>query len=153
MMKRILSIGDNITIKRTNGRLQHAMISDIDYEFQCVKVEWYENDDTKGKEIHFNNVASLNPDLIFKKDDDDSPSVVEEISQDSSTNWEIKNTKSRLTHFSRIDESAVLSIEGIGLSGTRTTRSATESCYKNKDSQVLKKINQLEKNRSVDFVI
>ncbi|KAF7284201.1 hypothetical protein GWI33_022451 [Rhynchophorus ferrugineus] len=145
-MKRILSIGDDVIIKRTNGKLQKAMVSEIDYDFQCIKVEWYENDDTKGKEIHFNNVASLNPNLIIDKEDE-SPSMVEDTGQGSSTSNAIKNTKSRLTHYSRVEESEELSIEGKGLSGARTTRSATESSYKNKDNQVLKKINQLEKSR------
>lgn len=63
----MLRAGDAINIKRTNGTLQTAIISAIDYDSLCVKVEWLENKETKGKEIHFNNVVSLNPDVSLTK--------------------------------------------------------------------------------------
>lgn len=67
MSDNILTAGDAINIKRTNGALQTAIISAIDYESLCVKVEWLENKETKGKEIHFNNVVSLNPNVSLIK--------------------------------------------------------------------------------------
>jgi len=67
MSDKILAQGDTIYIKRSNGSLQTAIITSIDYESLCVKVEWFEDDETKGKEIHFNNVIMLNPGVLIIK--------------------------------------------------------------------------------------
>ncbi|XP_066262209.1 kinesin-like protein Klp10A [Euwallacea similis] len=61
MSDKVLAEGDTIHIKRTNGTLQTAVISAIDHELASVKVEWFEDMETKGKEINFNSVISLNP--------------------------------------------------------------------------------------------
>ncbi|XP_060517031.1 kinesin-like protein Klp10A [Cylas formicarius] len=58
--------GSEIIIKRTNGQLQRAIIASIDFEIQCVNVEWSENDEIKGKEVHFNHVLNLNPAGVLK---------------------------------------------------------------------------------------
>lgn len=60
-----LKEGDTIYIKRTSGTLQKAVVSGIDYDSTCVKVEWIEDKDTKGKEIHFSNVTALNPGIVI----------------------------------------------------------------------------------------
>lgn len=67
MSDKILAQGDTIFIKRSNGQLQTAIITSIDYESLCVKVEWFEDDETKGKEIHFSNVILLNPEVMIIK--------------------------------------------------------------------------------------
>lgn len=53
----------NIFIQRSDGRIHEASISDIDFDKQCVVVEWIENGETKGKSIEFPYVFELNPDL------------------------------------------------------------------------------------------
>lgn len=67
MAHNLLTEGDTIYIKRTNGALQSAIVTVIDHNSTCVKVEWFEDEETKGKEIHFNNVLSLNPGLSIIK--------------------------------------------------------------------------------------
>lgn len=61
----ILEEGSAIKIKRSDGRTQSAFVSSIDFTLDCVKVEWFEDGETKGKEIHFNSIVALNPDIII----------------------------------------------------------------------------------------
>ncbi|XP_030751180.1 kinesin-like protein Klp10A [Sitophilus oryzae] len=145
-MTKILSIGDSITIKRTNGALQEAIVSDIDYDLQCIKVEWYENDDTKGKEIHFVNVQSLNPQYLFEP-----PSSTSQIGlNQSETNVEKNRSQARRTKATNCDslkDYGMLNVEGRSIAGARTTRSAVESNCKQKNSVTLQRINKLERER------
>jgi hypothetical protein len=53
----------NIIIQRSDGRMHEASISEVDFDKQCVIVEWIENGETKGKSIEFPFVFDLNSTL------------------------------------------------------------------------------------------
>ncbi|XP_013785422.1 kinesin-like protein KIF2A isoform X2 [Limulus polyphemus] len=59
-----LKIGINVDIQRTNGRIHSAVISGINLATRSVTVEWFEHGETKGKEIEFDAVFSLNPGIF-----------------------------------------------------------------------------------------
>ncbi|CAG9767536.1 unnamed protein product [Ceutorhynchus assimilis] len=65
MSGKILMIGDLIHIERTNGDHQIAIVSEIEYDSDCLKVEWQQDDETKCKEIHFSQVKKLNPTVVL----------------------------------------------------------------------------------------
>jgi len=56
-------IGTTCHIRRSNGRVHQAVISRIDIGKHCCTVEWFENDDTKGKELPMDAIFELNPEL------------------------------------------------------------------------------------------
>ncbi|XP_053203016.1 kinesin-like protein KIF2A isoform X1 [Panonychus citri] len=58
-----LRIGLDVDIQRTNGRIHSAVISNVDYVNRSVTVEWSESEEIKGKEIDFESVYLLNPNL------------------------------------------------------------------------------------------
>ncbi|RWS26064.1 kinesin-like protein KIF2A, partial [Leptotrombidium deliense] len=58
-----LQIGIDVDIQRTNGRIHSAVISNIDWTNRTVTVEWSESEEIKGKEIDFESVFMLNPNL------------------------------------------------------------------------------------------
>lgn len=157
-----LDVGSTITIKRSDGRTQKAIVSAVDYELNCVKVEWFENGDTKGKEIHLTNVATLNPDLIILK-----PNKCAIYNSDCSKNVEeshinknkrrislggqdlrAHSAKPRLTqqgeHSTIISE---LVVHGKRIPTAKSTRSVIENISKFKESSMLKKLGKLEKDR------
>ncbi|KAM4873437.1 kinesin-like protein KIF2C isoform 1-T1 [Thomomys bottae] len=53
-----------IKIQRSNGLIHSANISTVNVETSCVSVEWTEGGATKGKEIDFDDVAAINPELL-----------------------------------------------------------------------------------------
>ncbi|XP_035881833.1 kinesin-like protein KIF2C isoform X2 [Phyllostomus discolor] len=56
--------GLDIKIQRSNGLIHSASIRTVDLEKACVSVEWTEGGATKGKEIDFDDVAAINPELL-----------------------------------------------------------------------------------------
>ncbi|ESN99508.1 hypothetical protein HELRODRAFT_192839 [Helobdella robusta] len=60
-----LKPGVTIDIQRTDGRIHPATISAVDFDNQTVTVEWYEKNETKGKEIDIDDVKSLNSELFI----------------------------------------------------------------------------------------
>ncbi|XP_060515811.1 kinesin-like protein Klp10A isoform X2 [Cylas formicarius] len=62
-----LQIGLSINIKRTDGRIHSAMVAAINNDQRCATVEWFEQGETKGKEIDMDAIESLNPDIIILK--------------------------------------------------------------------------------------
>ncbi|XP_074605722.1 kinesin-like protein KIF2A isoform X2 [Brevipalpus obovatus] len=66
-----LQIGLDVDIQRTNGRIHSAVISNVDYDNRSVTVEWSESEEIKGKEIDFESIYLLNPNL---SDDAPNPS-------------------------------------------------------------------------------
>lgn len=60
-----LRIGTLVTIKRSNGRMHNACISEIDTDKRIVSVEWTEGKDTKGKEVDLDQLFTLNPQLLL----------------------------------------------------------------------------------------
>lgn len=65
MDERMLGIGTSIDIKRTDGRIHSAIVADINYESSTATVEWFEQGETKGKEIDITTIMSLNPELTI----------------------------------------------------------------------------------------
>ncbi|KAJ3606065.1 hypothetical protein NHX12_028108 [Muraenolepis orangiensis] len=53
--------GIYVDIKRSDGRIHHAMVTALNEDNESVTVEWLENGDTKGKEIDLESVFALNP--------------------------------------------------------------------------------------------
>uniref|UniRef100_A0A8C5LEN5 Kinesin-like protein n=1 Tax=Jaculus jaculus TaxID=51337 RepID=A0A8C5LEN5_JACJA len=56
--------GLTIKIQRSNGLIHSANVCTINLEKSCVSVEWTEGGTTKGKEIDFDDVAAINPELL-----------------------------------------------------------------------------------------
>ena len=56
-----LKVNDQVLIKRSNGRVHEAMVSKLDHDTAAVHVEWFENDDVKGKDLMLDAVFNLNP--------------------------------------------------------------------------------------------
>ncbi|XP_032103245.1 kinesin-like protein KIF2C isoform X3 [Sapajus apella] len=53
-----------IKIQRSNGLIHSANVRTVSLEKSCVSVEWTEGGTTKGKEIDFDDVAAINPELL-----------------------------------------------------------------------------------------
>nr|CAI5832186.1 unnamed protein product [Callosobruchus analis] len=66
-MDEILQVGSSINIKRTDGRIHSAIVAAINNDTRCATVEWYEQGETKGKEIDLNTIGSLNPEIVIMK--------------------------------------------------------------------------------------
>ncbi|XP_037778399.1 kinesin-like protein KIF2A isoform X4 [Penaeus monodon] len=58
-----LGVGVTVDIQRTDGRVHSATCSAVNPATRSVTVEWFEKGETKGKEIEFDAVFALNPDL------------------------------------------------------------------------------------------
>ncbi|XP_004621631.1 kinesin-like protein KIF2C isoform X2 [Sorex araneus] len=56
--------GLSIKIQRSNGIIHNASVRSVNLEKSCVSVEWIEGGTTKGKEIDFDDVAAINPELL-----------------------------------------------------------------------------------------
>ncbi|XP_027793345.1 kinesin-like protein KIF2C isoform X2 [Marmota flaviventris] len=56
--------GLSINIQRSNGLIHSATVRTVNLEKSCVSVEWTEGSTTKGKEIDFDDVAAINPELL-----------------------------------------------------------------------------------------
>ncbi|XKL59859.1 hypothetical protein PGB90_000875 [Kerria lacca] len=59
-----IKAGITVDIKRTDGRVHAALISGINRENRSVTVEWFEGNETKGKEIDLDSILALNTHLI-----------------------------------------------------------------------------------------
>ncbi|CAD7672068.1 unnamed protein product [Nyctereutes procyonoides] len=56
--------GLTINIQGSNGIIHSANVRTVNLEKSCVSVEWTEGDATKGKEIDFDDVAAINPEVL-----------------------------------------------------------------------------------------
>ncbi|XP_059945676.1 kinesin-like protein KIF2C isoform X2 [Mesoplodon densirostris] len=56
--------GLGIKIQRSNGLIHSANVRTVNLEKSCISVEWTEGGATKGKEIDFDDVAAINPELL-----------------------------------------------------------------------------------------
>ncbi|XP_026846345.1 kinesin-like protein Klp10A [Drosophila persimilis] len=59
----MISIGQSVKIKRTDGRVHAAVVAVINASGKCLTVEWYERGETKGKEVELEAILTLNPEL------------------------------------------------------------------------------------------
>ncbi|KAM3718343.1 Kinesin-like protein KIF2A [Dirofilaria immitis] len=62
VMERI-NVGMHVDIRRSDGRVHNAVISEVRKGTQSVTVEWFENGETKGKEIDLKTLLAINPTL------------------------------------------------------------------------------------------
>jgi len=60
--------GVKVDIKRSDGRIHEACVTGINVEQQTVSVEWFEHNETKGKEIDVDTIHSLNEHLLPSQD-------------------------------------------------------------------------------------
>ncbi|CAH1102929.1 unnamed protein product [Psylliodes chrysocephalus] len=160
-----LNVGSSINIKRSNGVVQGAVVSEIDYDSNCAKVEWFENGETKGKEVHFSNITSLNPDIqivkavkrdnysadCFQKVDDNMVNKNKRRLSSAGKDYRIHSAKPRLTQDNVTnDQLSVMSdmgAESRKSANAKTTRSAVERVGKIKETSTIKKLNKLERDR------
>ncbi|CAG0890238.1 unnamed protein product [Darwinula stevensoni] len=56
--------GCQVDIRRTDGRIHSAVVSSINMDVGSVTVEWFEKGETKGKEIEFEALIELNPQIL-----------------------------------------------------------------------------------------
>lgn len=61
-MERI-NVGMHVDIRRSDGRVHNAVISEVRKGTESVTVEWFENGETKGKEIDLKTLLTINPTL------------------------------------------------------------------------------------------
>eukprot|EP00042_Codosiga_hollandica_P052880 m.678887 g.678887 ORF g.678887 m.678887 type:complete len:750 (-) comp58581_c1_seq1:194-2443(-) len=61
-----LKTGSTVSIKRTDGRVHPAVVSGFNDAANTVTVEWFENDETKGKELDMKHILANNPDLAAR---------------------------------------------------------------------------------------
>eukprot|EP00041_Stephanoeca_diplocostata_P036379 m.1325256 g.1325256 ORF g.1325256 m.1325256 type:complete len:767 (-) comp24853_c0_seq26:4199-6499(-) len=82
MIKWGMKVGGQVDIKRSDGRVHPAVVSGFNDSTRSVTVEWFENQETKGKELDLHHLAALNP-AVFdalkkggnKGDDKPAPST------------------------------------------------------------------------------
>eukprot|EP00039_Didymoeca_costata_P003918 m.70485 g.70485 ORF g.70485 m.70485 type:complete len:740 (+) comp12138_c0_seq1:232-2451(+) len=60
-----IRIGEQLQIKRSDGRVHAAVVSGFNESNESVTVEWFENQETKGKELDLRHVAALNPSVAM----------------------------------------------------------------------------------------
>ncbi|CAI4226408.1 unnamed protein product [Auanema sp. JU1783] len=65
-MERI-EVGMHVDIKRSDGRVHSSVVTELKPEKRVVMVEWFENGETKGKEIDINTLLLINPTLRKKE--------------------------------------------------------------------------------------
>uniref|UniRef100_F7AQU3 Kinesin-like protein n=1 Tax=Ciona intestinalis TaxID=7719 RepID=F7AQU3_CIOIN len=58
-----LEKGTSIHIRRSNGRVHKAIVTQLQPTTASVTVEWFEDDETKGKEVSLEMIFELNQDL------------------------------------------------------------------------------------------
>ena len=78
-----LSVGIDVRIQRSNGRIHSAMVNKIDWESHSVAVEWQENNQAKGKEIDIESVLALNTNISLppgRQPDEGRPAEMEQES-------------------------------------------------------------------------
>ncbi|KAK8765044.1 uncharacterized protein LOC144096660 [Amblyomma americanum] len=69
----VLRPGTNVDIRRTDGRIHPAVVSAV--RPHLVTVEWFENGQTKGKEVDRQTLVALNPGLASPRRNDSTGSL------------------------------------------------------------------------------
>lgn len=60
-----VAAGSTININRSDGRVHQAVVVAVNQEAGVIRVEWFENGETKGKDIDFKVVRMLNPNIAL----------------------------------------------------------------------------------------
>ncbi|XP_050313742.1 kinesin-like protein Klp10A isoform X2 [Anthonomus grandis grandis] len=167
----ILQIGLSINIKRTDGRVHSAIVASINEAQRCATVEWFEQGETKGKEVDMDAIESLNPDVIILKPGEDlkfnklqrNPTQRQVVGTRVSSVPRSASTQSRITsnnghHISSIADSTLIPVpqvpnipQPVPNSGAREITSitgrATNIQANSRRSNVVKEVEKLKKNR------
>jgi len=77
-----------VKIKRSNGKVHDANVQNFNEENHTVHVEWFENEDIKGKELPVSTVFALNPE--YKTQD------MKEVKESSTSNVTTSNSDSNI---------------------------------------------------------
>lgn len=70
-----IKVGEQLQIKRSDGRVHAAVVSGFNEANESVTVEWFENQETKGKELDLRHVAALNPSVALAIKRSNAPST------------------------------------------------------------------------------
>lgn len=62
-----IAVGTHVDIKRSDGRVHPAVVSGLNSDAATLTVEWFENEETKGKEIDLAMIRELNASLFREK--------------------------------------------------------------------------------------
>lgn len=62
-----LENGTSVHIRRSNGRVHKAVVTKFQPDSESITVEWFEDDETKGKEVSLEMIFELNPNLAPDK--------------------------------------------------------------------------------------
>lgn len=69
-----------------SGRIHSAMVSKINLDARSVTVEWYERNETKGKEIELDTILQLNAELTQQEELAASmPKIIKQTSSNALT--------------------------------------------------------------------
>ncbi|GJQ80353.1 hypothetical protein Trydic_g262 [Trypoxylus dichotomus] len=166
----ILQVGTSINIRRTDGRVHSAMVASVNHEMRTATVEWFEQGETKGKEVDMAAIEALNPDIRILKPGENyihEPPILHQTSlnklqrnpthqsiattiNNKNSNGSMRSTTatSRLTQYQRngqvatIENSSQISKE-LGSSKTSINNPQQNA----KRSNVVKEVEKLKRNR------
>lgn len=114
----LITVGQNVNIKRTDGRVHSALVSKVNVGSRSVTVEWFERGETKGKEIELDAILQLNS-TIFQEN------VAPEPKKQATTNSNLsRNPTQAAIKVSRLQNNSTSNITTNG--GNRTVRSIVQ---------------------------
>lgn len=114
----LITVGQNVNIKRTDGRVHSALVSKVNVGSRSVTVEWFERGETKGKEIELDAILQLNSN-IFQEN------VAPEPKKQATTNSNLsRNATQAAIKVSRLQNNSTSNITTNG--GNRTVRSIVQ---------------------------
>lgn len=165
-MADILQVGSSINIKRTDGRIHSAIVAAINDDLRCATVEWFEQGETKGKEIDMAAIESLNPDIIILRHGE-KPAVQDRtITQAQAQFNKLQRDPTRQSIASSIKQNNGISIKSahqsrmtLGANNGHTLTSSSEpkesniptsrmtAAQNSRRSNVVKEVEKLKKNR------
>lgn len=61
-----------------SGRIHSAMVSKINHDARSVTVEWYERNETKGKEVELDTILQLNADVLYQEEAASKPKIIKQ---------------------------------------------------------------------------
>ncbi|KAL3289379.1 hypothetical protein HHI36_022811 [Cryptolaemus montrouzieri] len=155
-----LEIGSSINIKRTDGRIHSAIVADINYGMGSATVEWFEQGETKGKEIDMVAITTLNPELVIVKPSERN-SLPDTVSSQSTLNQlqrvptrqsmsSMKSNNGIIKSSSRCtigNGHGVANTESSITNATNTGRTIPTAVNTRRATSVVKEVEKLKKNR------
>ncbi|KAJ8918747.1 hypothetical protein NQ315_015067 [Exocentrus adspersus] len=149
-------------VLQNTSRVHSAIVAAINNDLRCATVEWFEQGETKGKEIDMAAIESLNPEIIIPKPGEkfnlNERTVINNQTgfnklQRNPTRQSISNMVARSAHQSRITQSSnnghvIPTNESIVKeSNIPTSKTNTVQVQNTRRSNVVKEVEKLKKNR------